>query len=126
MTGDLTTSVLAPMLLRMADVVAGEAGVQAWASLTGLVRKAFHRTAPEEALDVSSPPETEEQARTLAGALLDLMRTDPEFAAALRDWYGGVAQVGGGNVENVIQGDAHVRGPVVQARDIHGSISLGG
>jgi hypothetical protein len=120
-TGDLTTSLLTPMLLRMADTIAGEAGAQAWSSLAGMLRRAFRRTAPQEAPDVSSPPGTEEQARTLAGALLDLMRTDPEFAGEFRHWVG---EVGDPRVENVIQGNAQVKGPAIQARDIHGGLNF--
>lgn len=118
MTGALTASALAAVLTQVADTVGGEAGQAAWASLRSLVRRAFGRE-PERL------PADGEAAGALASELVERARRDPEFAAELRAWFADAERVGGGNVENVIQGDAHVQGPVVQARDVHGGISFG-
>jgi hypothetical protein len=105
--------------MRAAEGVGGEAGQAAWAGLSSLVRRAFGR-------EPDRPPVSDEaSAGALAAELLERARRDPEFAAELRAWFAEAETAGGGNVENVIQGDAQVRGPVVQARDIHGSISFG-
>jgi hypothetical protein len=119
-TAALTASVLTAVLMRVAEGVGGEAGQAAWAGLSSLARRALGR-------EPARPPATDEAgARELAAELLERARRDPEFATELRAWFAEAERVGGGNVENVISGDAQVQGPVVQARDIHGSISFGG
>ncbi|MFL6073003.1 MAG: hypothetical protein ACJ73S_06350 [Mycobacteriales bacterium] len=118
MTAALTGSVLTAVLMRVAEGVGGEAGQAAWAGLSSLVRRALGRE------PARPPADDEATAGELAAQLLELMRSDPEFAAALREWFAGAAHLGGGDVENVIQGGAQVQGPVVQARDIQGPITF--
>ena len=62
--------------------------------------------------------------RELAGALTAAADLDPDFAADLRRWLADAGQAGG-DVTNIIGGSAKVSGNVVQARDIHGSITFG-
>ena len=96
-----------------------DAGKQAWQSLVALIRKA--RRQPDAVVE---PTETE--AETLATTLVEAAEQDPEFAAELRGWVELVGTIAGGNdnVTNTISDGAHIKGNVVQARDISGSITF--
>ncbi|WP_257004030.1 hypothetical protein [Streptomyces sp. SA15] len=72
---------------------------------------------------------TAERARELAGALMVRAQQNPAFAQALESWGRevealGDAVTGAGEVTNTISGGT--QNTVVQARDIRGSINLGG
>src|SRR4051794_14938397 len=126
--------------MRVAEGVGGEAGEGAWAGVGLLAPRAFGRGAGRPPADdegtaggraaggglgsrargawgrePARPPANDEvTAGALAAELLERARRDPEFAAELRAWFADAERVGGGNVENVISGDAQVQGPVVQ------------
>jgi hypothetical protein len=99
---------------------ASEAGKGLWDSLTGLVRRSFgHDSAPTRIIEGDPDPgQIEELAHTLTARAA----SDPDFAEALRGWS---SLVPTGNVTNHIGDDAYIEGDVVQARDIHGSITFG-
>jgi hypothetical protein len=124
---------LANVLARLADGALGEAGKQAWDALVRLVGRARRPEAqaavePGAALtELQGHPSDSARAEAAGRALEGLAAADPEFAAALREWWAEtdhlVREADGGNV-NVIRGD--VQGGAVQARDVHGPISFGG
>jgi hypothetical protein len=79
----------------------------------------------------AEPPRSEERAQRLAELLNQRAEQDADFADALDIWRRRAADETGtappaapGDVHNEISGDT--QGTVVQARDIHGSITLGG
>lgn len=96
-----------------------EAGKQAWQGLVALIRKA--RRQPDAVVE---PTETE--AETLAATLVEAAERDPEFAAELRGWVELVGAIAGGNdnVVNTISEGAHIKGNVIQARDIGGAVTI--
>jgi hypothetical protein len=130
----VVTAQLAGLLSRLADGALGEAGKQAWDALVRLVGRARRPEAQAPAAEPGAAltelqGHTGDPARAEAArrALEELAAADPEFAAALREWWAGtdrlIREADAGNV-NVIRGDVH--GGVVQARDVHGPISFGG
>ena len=100
-----------------ANAASQEAGKQLWHGLAVLVRKARHQ--PDAEVDPA-------RAESLAAALVEAARRDPQFNVELRAWIEQVARsVGGGAaVSNSIGEDARVAGSVVQARDIAGPITF--
>jgi hypothetical protein len=125
---------LAFLLPRLADGALGEAGKQAWDALVRLVGRARRPEAQAPAVEpgaalteLESHPGDSARAEAAGRALERLAAADPEFAAALREWWAGtdrlVHEAEAGNV-NVIRGNVH--GHVVQARDVQGPISFGG
>jgi hypothetical protein len=124
----ITAPVMAAALVKIVDETAGKAGKQAWTALTGLVRRAFggrDRSRPMRAVaELERDPGDPERVEELAGALAAAADLDPEFAADLRGWLDRAEQIGG-EVTNRIGGSAQVHGTVIQARDIHGSITFG-
>jgi hypothetical protein len=124
----LTAPALAAVLSKIFDGATGEVGKQAWTALTGLVRRAFgdrDRSRPMRAVaELERHPDDPVQLEELAGALAAAADLDPDFAADLRQWLAEAGQAGG-DVTNVIGGSAKIHGTVVQARDIHGSITFG-
>jgi len=136
---------LTAVLSRLADGALAEAGKQAWESLVRLVGRAWRAgsrapeglpgealateavTAPGEAMAaLLAQPGDPAQAAAAGQAVARLAAADPEFAAVLRQWWTSadhLIRAGDSGSLNIIRGDVH--GPVVQARDIHGSISFG-
>ncbi|NGO69581.1 hypothetical protein [Streptomyces boncukensis] len=123
-----------------ASGAATAAGESAWQSLVSLARRAAGR-APEaphggsdgggdgvRAVDPSDP----DAVREFTARLAAYARQDGDFAARLCEWaethraavY--AAQYRDESVNrNIISGDAHIEGPVIQAREIRGDINLG-
>lgn len=102
---------------------AGEAGKSAWASLAALVRRVLgHDREAVEAVERPDERSPDELARLLA----ERAAADPEFRASLAAWVARAESAGRGEgrTVNTISGD--VSGNVVQAGDVHGSISFGG
>jgi hypothetical protein len=124
----ITAPALAAVLSKIFDGAVAEVGRQTWTTLTGLVRRAFgdkERSRPMRAVaELERHPDDPARVDELAGALAAAADLDPDFAADLRQWLADAGQPGG-DVTNVIGGSAQVRGTVVQARDIHGSITFG-
>jgi hypothetical protein len=99
---------------------ASEAGKGLWDSLTRLVRRSFgNESAPTRIIEGNPDADGVE---ALAHALTGRAASDPAFAEALRRWS---SLVPTGDVTNQIGDDAHIEGDVVQARDVHGSITFG-
>lgn len=105
------------------QAAAGEAGKNAWNGLLALARRALGRShcahgALEQAEngDVGAAAQAAEQ-------LVARARTDPAVAEALGAWMA-QARANVATVTNVISGEAHIRGNVVQARDVGGSITF--
>lgn len=127
--------ITAGLLVALASGTAGAMGEQLWASLRDLAlrRRGEAATAGEEGELVlpAEPPRGEERARQLAEVLNRRAEQDPDFADALDIWRreaadrtGATAPAPVGDVHNVISGGT--QNTVIQARDIHGSINLGG
>jgi hypothetical protein len=104
---------------------AGEADKIAWGSLAALVHRTFGR---------GSPPDNLVGGECDAGVVDALSRelasraeSDPVFAEALRSWVSSASSSpGGGEVRNVIAGEAYIEGNVVQTRSVFGSVTFGG
>src|SRR6266545_3090859 len=124
----ITAPMVAAALAGIFEGASGEAGKQAWAALTGLVRHAFggrERSRPMRAVaELERHPGDPGRVEELAGALAAAADLDPEFGADLREWLTDVGTAGG-DVTNIISGSAQVHGNVVQARDIYGSTTFG-
>jgi hypothetical protein len=117
---------------------ASAAGQSAWQSLLSLARRVTGRGAAVEdglageevgvgAELMAVDPGDEDQVRVLTGRLADHARADEEFAGLLRAWaeqHAPVLQAEHSEVHNTVSGSAQVKGTVIQARDIHGSINL--
>ncbi|PAZ13623.1 hypothetical protein CLM62_23295 [Streptomyces sp. SA15] len=120
------------LLMALAGGTAGAAGQQLWASLRDLVRPPTQCEEPceeDELTVLVDTANTAERARELAGALMVRAQQNPAFAQALESWGRevealGDAVTGAGEVTNTISGGT--QNTVVQARDIRGSINLGG
>jgi hypothetical protein len=104
----------------------GQAGENAWQNLAALVRRTFGRGSPPDRI-VSGEYDVG-VVEALSRELASRAASDPTFADALRSWMSNVpsSEVGGGEVYNVIGGEAYVEGNVVQTRDVFGSITFGG
>jgi hypothetical protein len=124
----LTAPALAAVLAKIFDGAVNEVGRQTWTTLTDLVRRTFggrDRSRPMRAVaELDLHPDDPARLEELAGALAAAAELDPDFAADLRQWLSDAGQPAG-DVTNVIGGSAKIRGTVVQARDIHGSITFG-
>jgi len=111
---------LGGVLSRLADGALGEAGKQAWDALVRLVGRARRPEAqaavePGAALtELQAHPGDSTRAEAAGRALEGLAAADPEFAAAMREWWAEtdhlVREADAGNV-NVIRGDVHGRRP---------------
>jgi hypothetical protein len=119
----VSTSALAGVVSQVLGGAAGEAGKQAWDNLVTLVRRLLPGTSAETALATTAPGDGAAATRT-SQALVDAATADPAFAAALDGWYRQAVTLVGGNVTNIISGDARISGNVMQARDIHGPITF--
>ncbi len=130
MVDPVSVTLLAGAITAMATGAGGEAGKQAWTSLTALVHKAFGRHSPPEATltALEAAPDDQGQATTLATVLTDHADKNRSFAAELRTWLGDarrILQLSDDQVTNIIGGSAQVHGPVFQGRDFTGPISFG-
>ncbi|MEI5519020.1 hypothetical protein WB401_27435 [Streptomyces brasiliscabiei] len=124
---------LAPeLLMALAGGTAGAAGQQLWASLRDLVSRRPQGQEPRGEGEWNALARTADdtaRARQLAEALTLRADRDAAFAAALDAWRAraetltALSATGPGEVRNEVGGTVH--GPLIQARDIHGSIHLG-
>ncbi|MER5212593.1 hypothetical protein ABT063_18925 [Streptomyces sp. NPDC002838] len=120
------------LLMALAGGTAGAAGEQIWMSLRNLVRRRPADGEPHgesELTSLGQAADSAERATELAEALALRARQDPAFAEALAAWRREAealegTRTGAGDVRNVISGGTQTT--VVQARDVHGSINLGG
>jgi hypothetical protein len=106
----------------------GALGAQAWAGVSGLVRRPFRHhtgvcgsaalvTGEAELAALEDSPADQERAVALAEVLLARAGADKRFRQALEDWWAQASQVHlAGNVTNTISG-GEFRGPVLQGRD---------
>lgn len=107
-----------PILTSIATSLAGKAA----SGLYELVKNRFaaHRKAREALEAATESPDDPDTVAALADQLAEAERDDPDFREALRS---GWAQLdSGGEVRNQVRGN--VTGKLVQARDVHGNISL--
>lgn len=125
----ITASALTAVLLKVGEGATSEAGKQLWEKFSGLVGRAFGRTAPEvsAARELEAGNADQNQVEALAQVVAAQSERDPELADELREWIARVEQSasGGGNVTNTISGNAKIGGSVIQGRDFHGNINLG-
>ncbi|WEO94264.1 hypothetical protein A6P39_009680 [Streptomyces sp. FXJ1.172] len=120
------------LLMALASGTAGAAGEQIWTSLRDLVtrrRPGGEPGAQSELTALAEAPGDAQRAAELAGVLAHRARQDPAFAEALAAWRQAAealegARTGSGEVRNVVSGGT--QNTVIQARDVHGSINLGG
>jgi hypothetical protein len=110
----VSTSLVLAGVKQALDSTAGEAGKEAWQGFVGLVRRAFNR--PDAVVEPA-------QAESLAAAVAGAARLDPALAAEVRGWLELAGRLGGqdSSTTNSMSGVAR---NVVQARDIHGGITL--
>ncbi|MEQ4716038.1 hypothetical protein [Nonomuraea sp. B19D2] len=115
---------LAAVISAIVGGAAGEAGKNAWTSLTALIRRRFGDdvavTSAIERAESRPPEETAEIIAAHAAA-------DPSFQEALDRWTVETARLiqSKHDVSNTISGNARITGPVLQAGDVFGSINLG-
>lgn len=123
-----------PILTAVASALAGKAaeafvsgGRSALAGLYRLVRARFSTRRQARALERAVGDPDDANVRALAAELQQLTANDSEFAEQLRELWeqskGELQHAEVGGVINDVSGT--VSGHTVQARDIHGSISLG-
>jgi hypothetical protein len=126
------------LLAALAGGAGGEAGRQAWAGLTALVRRPFQRTTLEgeetralstgevELVRLDQDPDDLVRAQELSTALAARAAVDAAFATELSRWHDEARRVrtGDGDVTNTVSGGT-VHGPVLQGRDFSGTIHLG-
>ena len=120
------------LLMALASGTAGAAGEQIWTSLRNLVRRRPSDGEPYdegELTALAAAPDSSERAAELAEALALRARQDPAFAEALAAWRREAealegTRTGAGDVRNVVSGGT--QNTVIQTRDVHGSINLGG
>ncbi|CAM5339763.1 tetratricopeptide repeat protein [Streptomyces abikoensis] len=120
--------VLAEVLREAGPGAVPPPGGAAWQALRRLTGAARERDAAlAAAWTTAERTGTQESLGALAAALA---RQDPPLREALREWlgsHGGPAAAApqtGAPHTNVLQGDARVDGPSLQARDIHGGVHL--
>lgn len=123
--------ITAAALAALAGSVGSEAGRQAWAGLTELVRRPFRRgTVPEPTRDGAPRVSSGElelaalqddsndpnRAQALVTALQVRAALDEDFRVRLDEWWRSAQVAGGGEVHNSVSGGVQ-NGPVVQGRD---------
>lgn len=125
MDQELLTTIAVTLANKTAEGLAA-GGRAAFEALVGLVRRRFKD--PESAraalAGADSPPDA--RIEILRQALAQAVVEDPGFEAELRDRWRALAphlNASGGDMINSVSGT--VQGNVVQARDVHGGISLG-
>jgi hypothetical protein len=105
-----------PILVSIAAALAGKAAT----GLYDLAKRKFsgHKEATAELEAAVAQPDDPQRIEILAERLAASEHADPEFGTALRaEW----ANHSSGNVHNQVQGSV---AKLVQARDIHGNITL--
>ncbi|MBU6530147.1 hypothetical protein ACFUIW_29365 [Streptomyces sp. NPDC057245] len=132
------------LLMALAGGTAGAAGEQIWMSLRNLVGRRSSAGEPDgqpqgephgepqgerELTALVQVADSTERARELAEALALRARQDPAFAEALAAWRREAdalegTRSGAGDVHNTVSGGT--QDTVIMARDVHGSINLGG
>ena len=129
MLDPITTTALATVVTGLANGATGEAGRQVWGTLVSTVRDWFDRdSAPAQAVaELEGPPVDRADAERVASVLADAAEQHPQFAERLGAWMQDARRIttGDHNVSNEISGNAHIQGPVVQTRDVYGSINFG-
>ncbi|SEH04083.1 hypothetical protein SAMN05444920_1573 [Nonomuraea solani] len=115
---------LAAVISAIVGGAAGEAGKNAWASLTALIRRRFGDD--DAVVSAIERAETRPAAET-AEIIAVRAAADPTFEEELRHWTTETVRFvqSRHDVSNTISGDARVTGPVLQAGDVHGSINFG-
>ncbi|GIF04752.1 SEFIR domain-containing protein [Actinoplanes siamensis] len=129
----ITAGVVAATVVPLASGAAGEAGKQAWASLSTFVRDRFGRDSGPctavRALD--EQPQSTAVGEVLGRVLEDAAASDDRTADWLRSWLDHAGPLAGrapetGAVHNTIAGSAQIQGAAIQAHTIHGPITFGG
>jgi hypothetical protein len=92
-----------------------------------LVRERFRRSPADQATleEARRQPDDQTMVERLAQLLDQRMREDPEFAERLMTLWKGI-ETGGSSGHNQVFNSVSgsVQGPVIQARDVHGGITL--
>ena len=129
----ITAGIVAATVVPLASGAAGEAGKQAWESLSAFVRDRFGRDSEPgtavQALD--DQPQSPAVGEVLGRLLEQAAASDDHTAAWLRSWLdqaGPLAEQPAetGTVHNTIAGSAQIHGGAVQAHTINGPITFGG
>jgi len=116
-------AVLSDVLSALVQGAGGEAGRRAWTVLAGMTaRICGHGSA--EAAAVGQVAAAGPDDAGLADLLARRAAADPRFAAALGPWLSAAHLLLTGDSTTVNQVSAAVTGPVIQARDVHGVITI--
>lgn len=117
------------LLAALAGGAGGEAGREAWAALSSLIRRPFRRgsnaVAPTassgeaELVRLAESPDDTARAHALSTALAVRAALDTEFHAGLRRWSELAQSLDSGDIHNEITGGSFT-GPVLQGRDFSG------
>lgn len=131
MTDSFSGTLVAATITAIANGAAGEAGKQAWTSLTGLIRKALGRNPPlkTELQAIQKVPHDEYGIAEFVATLAALARDDQEFSANLAFWLTRTQHdlnldfSKDKNVNTITGNDLSAQaGNVVQARSIYGGL----
>jgi hypothetical protein len=126
----VSVSALVAVLSKVLGSAADEAGRQLWQSLGSVVRRSFNRQGIARR-ELDTLPNTPNAAvddpaviRRLAAALAAEASGTSSAASALREWLEVADRTlnSDESVHNAITGTVH--GTIIQARDIHGGITL--
>jgi hypothetical protein len=122
---------LAVVVAALVNGAGGEAGKQAWKSLTRLVGKAFgsHSTEMAALEGAHAATDVRNYADQFAASLAARAHNDERFATDLRVWLTHTEKAlaaSSGSVTNIVGGQAQVHGALLQGRDFSGPISFGG
>ncbi|MFF3967978.1 hypothetical protein ACFYZI_41310 [Streptomyces griseorubiginosus] len=116
------------LLVALAGGAGGEAGRQAWAGLSALVRRPFRRegggqtptviSGEAELVHLAADPSDQGRAQALSTALTARAAVDEEFSTLLAAWQeqAKLVRAGDGTATNTISGGTQ-NGPIVQGRD---------
>lgn len=117
------------LLAALAGGAGGEAGREAWAELSSLIRRPFRRgrngsatnasSGEAELLRLTESPDDARRAHALSTALAVRAAVDAEFHAGLRRWSEMIESPVSRHVRNEITGGSFT-GPVLQGRDFSG------
>ncbi|MER6442211.1 hypothetical protein ABT275_38650 [Streptomyces sp. NPDC001185] len=117
------------LLAALAGGAGGEVGRQAWAGLSALVRRPFHRdgdgqipaassSGEVELVRLTEDPADQGRAQALSTVLAVRAALDEDFRSGLAAWQerARLVRTGDGTVTNTVSGGVQ-HGPVVQGRD---------
>ncbi|MEU6573571.1 hypothetical protein [Streptomyces sp. NPDC046805] len=117
------------LLAALAGGAGGEAGREAWAALSSLIRRPFRRggnagaptasSGEAELVRLAESPDDTARAHALSTALAVRAALDTEFQAGLRRWSELAESLDSGDIHNEITGGSFT-GPVLQGRDFSG------